>query len=72
MAEIISKTCKPIETVTLDNCGHDALVLTEHELAAGEKLTNLSETLDREKVSVRTRHSSELWIGDIYTWRLYL
>jgi len=52
MAQVISESGKPIETLTLDECGHDALVLTERGLAAGEKLTKLIGKLKRSEASV--------------------
>ena len=48
----ISETGKPVEMLTLDDCGHDALVLTERGLAAGEKLTKLIDAMEREEFPV--------------------
>jgi altronate dehydratase large subunit len=52
MAEKIAKTKKPIEVLTLDDCGHDALVLTERGLEIGQRLLTEIDGLTREPAPI--------------------
>ena len=47
MTEKISATGKLVECLTLDDCGHDALVLTERGIQAGERLAEEIGALER-------------------------
>ena len=47
MTEAISISGKPVEAITLDDCGHDAIVLTERGTQAGEKLSKKIASQDR-------------------------
>ncbi len=58
LAQEIAKSGKPTELITLNDCGHDAVTLTERGLRAGAKLVKEISTYRRETVPV-----SNLYIG---------
>ena len=58
LAEKIAKANKPFEVLTLDDCGHDALVLTERGLEIGQRLQSEIDGLAREPAPI-----SELYVA---------
>jgi altronate dehydratase large subunit len=52
MAKTIGQTGKPIESITLDDCGHDAYVLTERALEVGANLSKSLNQMQRETVPI--------------------
>lgn len=58
LAEEIAKSGKPVEAITLDECEHDALTLTDRSIRAGAKLLIELSKLRREKSDL-----SSLFLG---------
>lgn len=52
LAQSISQTGKPVELITLDECGHDAVTLTERGLRTGANLLKKISARRREAVPV--------------------
>ena len=52
LAEDMSKSGKPIEALTLDECGHDAITLTETGMRVGAKLMIEISKLRRQSCSL--------------------
>jgi altronate dehydratase large subunit len=52
IAEAIAATGKPVEALSLDDCGHDALALTDKGLRAGAKLARQVSSQRREPAQV--------------------
>ncbi len=58
IAEAVASTGKPVEALSLDDCGHDALVLTDKGVRAGAKLARDVSSQRREPTPV-----SALFLG---------